>query len=168
MIRIVHHDDIAATVGPTPRIGDEIPRGRIAGPSRLRRNQRPAALAKRSASPQRCQQATVEVDYSGIQRLDGTATQMYRQMDACALELALVEEAQAGRKIADDGGCLMPRPNEGRPCPGLIVVLQEAGEAVLILKVGGQMRAKRRGISLAKPVVKAFVIAIVEALLLQL
>ena len=46
-------------------------------------------------------------------------------MHAQALELAHVQEAQAGSGEGERGGGAVPRPVEGGGGPGLVVVLQE-------------------------------------------
>ena len=105
---------------------------------------------------------------SAFAGFDRCAAQMHRHPDARALELALMEEPQPRREERDDGGRLMPRP--GKDCRGarLVVVLEEARQPVLVVEPGAQMGANGAGIGMAKAIVEALVVAVVEALLLQI
>lgn len=89
-------------------------------------------------------------------------------MDARPFELALVEEPQARREIRDHGGRLMPRPGKGSRGTGLVVVLEETRQPVLIVEPRVQMGANAVGTAVAQPVVQPLVVAVVEALALKI
>ena len=78
-----------------------------------------------------------------------------------------MEEMQTGRKEGDDGSSAMFGEVERRGGTGLVVVFQESREAVLVSEVCGEVLPHRAGMAVAQSVIEPFVIAIVEALLLQ-
>ena len=84
-----------------------------------------------------------------------------------ALELSLLEEAQARRQVRDDGRRLVDAGRERRRGPRLVVVLQEAGQPVLVIEPGQEVLAHRPGVPLAQAVVQPLVVGVVEPLLLQ-
>ena len=92
---------------------------------------------------------------------------MHGHVHAGPRQLALVEEAQPRREVGDGGGRLMLRPGKARRGARLVVVLEEARQPILIVEARRQMGAQRAGIGIAQPVVQTLVVAVVEALLLQ-
>ena len=84
-----------------------------------------------------------------------------------ALELSLVEESQPGRQKRDDGRRLVHSGRERGGRPRLVVVLQEAGQLVLVIQPGVEVLAHRPRVSLAQAVVEPLVVGVVEPLLLQ-
>src|SRR5262245_6385624 len=90
---------------------------------------------------------------------------MRRDAFPLSFELALVEEAEAWRQERDDGGRFVHACGEARGSPGLVVILEEAGETVLIVEPGEEMLAHRPRVTLAQPIVEPLVVGVVEALL---
>src|SRR5215216_4053303 len=103
----------------------------------------------------------------GAARFSRCAAQMHRHPDLRALELALMKEPQPRRKVRDDGGRLVPRPGKDRRGTRLVMVLEETRQPVLVVEPRLQMGANGAGIGMAKAIVEALVVAVVEALLLQ-
>ena len=65
-------------------------------------------------------------------------------------------------------GCrLVDRPRKDVRRPRFVVVLQKSSQLVLIIESGAKMIAHRTGVMFAQPVVEAFVVGVVKALLLQ-
>jgi len=62
----------------------------------------------------------------------------------------------------------MSRRGKARRRARLVVILEEARQPILTVGPRRQMGAKGAGIGIAEPVVKTLVVAVVEALLLQL
>src|SRR5271168_1273038 len=92
---------------------------------------------------------------------------MGRYSYTCALELAVIKEAQAGRQEGDHGRGLVLRPGEFGRGARLVVVFEKADELVLIVEAGEQVATDRRDIALSQAVVESLVVAIIEALLVQ-
>ena len=61
----------------------------------------------------------------------------------------------------------MPRPGKDRRGARLVVILEEARQPILVVEPRPQMGANGAGIAMAKAIVEALVVAVVEALLLQ-
>ena len=72
-----------------------------------------------------------------------------------------------GDEEGDDGGGLVDAGREGRGGPRLVVVLQEAGQLVLVVQPRAEVLAHRPGVPVAEPVVEPLVVGVVEPLLLQ-
>src|SRR5690242_2068533 len=100
-----------------------------------------------------------------VGRFDGPAHEVRRNAFHATFELPLVEETEAGREECNDGGRLVLCWRERRRSPGLVVVLEEAGEFALIVEFGAKMLAYRSRVAIAQPVVETLVICVVEALL---
>ena len=64
-------------------------------------------------------------------------------VSGAALELPLVEEAESGDEESDDGRGAVDVVGEGGGGAGLVVVLQEAGGATLILGIGPEVAVGR-------------------------
>src|SRR5499433_3401663 len=94
-----------------------------------------------------------------------SADEMRRDALPPSLELALVEEAETWRQERDDGGRFVHARGEARGSPGLVVILEESGEPVLIVESGEEMLAHRPRVTLAQPIVEPLVVSVVEALL---
>src|SRR6516164_386229 len=92
---IIDDDNVSAALGALPAIGDEIVMGPVTGPSRQWLDLRPPAVTKRGPL-QYSQQLGIKFGNFPVFRLGRAAAQMGRHTDACAVELTLVEEAQAG------------------------------------------------------------------------
>ncbi len=84
-----------------------------------------------------------------------------------SLALALVEEAEPWREEGEDGGGTVLFRREGGGGPWLVVVLEEAGQAVLEVEARIKVLADRPRVALRKTVVKPLVVGVIEALLLQ-
>src|SRR5205823_8447148 len=84
------------------------------------------------------------------------------------LGLPILEEAQTRREVSDHGGCLVPQPGKRRRCPRLVMVLQESCQPVLIIEGCPKMRTYGAGIAIPEAIAEPLVVAIIEALLLQL
>src|SRR5262249_28676097 len=78
-----------------------------------------------------------------------------------------MKEAQTGREESDDGGGFMAPGREGRRRSGLVVILEKARQAVLIIQTGVKVPAYGPRMPIAQPVVQPLVIGVVEALLLH-
>jgi len=61
----------------------------------------------------------------------------------------------------------MLRPGEGGRDAGFVMILKEAGQLVLEVEAGTKVVSDRAGVASEQPVVKALVVAVREALLLQ-
>ena len=64
---------------------------------------------------------------------------MHRKPQSGALQLPLVEEAQAGAEEGDNGGRPVLLWGEGGCRSGLVVILEETGRVLLEAEVGPQM-----------------------------
>ena len=84
-----------------------------------------------------------------------------------SLELSLMEESQARRQERDDRGGLVDFRGKRRRGPRLVVVLQEAGQLVLVIQARVEMLAHRPGMAVAEAVVEPLVVGVIEALLLE-
>src|SRR5439155_23372216 len=108
---VIDDDDMTAAAIAGPGIGDEAVRGPVAGPGRLRLELRPSAIAE-GVRVQYPQQPGVERRDLLVWRLDRTAAKMGRHPNPGALELALMEEPQAGGQKGNDCRRLVLRPNK--------------------------------------------------------
>jgi hypothetical protein len=90
-----------------------------------------------------------------------------RDAHAAAFQPALVREAHAGGAATQHRGGGVQLRRESRRRTRLVVVLEEARQAILMVEVGLTALAHRAGIRLAQAVVQAFVVVVVETLLLQ-
>ena len=167
MIGVVHDHDIAGTGRPLPGISDEALGGGIARPGLPRLQERPGTVAERIICLQHRQEPRIEGRDLRIRGLDRPAAQMRGQAHPGTLGLALLEEAKARGEEGDDGGGLVLGPGEGGRSPRLVMVLQKAGQLVLIVEAGEEMTPDLRRIGMAQPVIEPLVVAIVEALVLQ-
>ena len=106
-----------------------------------------------------------------LQRLVGgferRADEVRRNALPAAFELTLVEEAQTGRQVGDDGRGFVHRAFEGRGRPRLVMVLHEARELRLVVEPGVEMLPHRPGVTVAEPIVQPLVVGVVETLLLH-
>src|ERR1700719_3924610 len=102
-----------------------------------------------------------------MRRLDRAAAEMGRYPHSRAVELTLMEEAQAWSEIGNDRRRPVLRPSELGRCPRLVMVFEKAGELVLVVEAGEQVVADRPDVALPQTVVEPLVVAIVKALLLQ-
>ena len=84
-------------------------------------------------------------------------------MRARALELALVQQAQAGGDEAEHGGRLVLRQGECRRRPRLVVVLQEARQMRLPCRIGREQVAHTRPVACDQRIVQVLVVGEVEA-----
>ena len=102
-----------------------------------------------------------------ICRLDRRTDEVRRDALPSAFELPLVKESQARRKICDDGCGLVHSRREGRSCSRLVMVFEEPCELGLVIEPGAEMLAHRSRLAFSQPVVEAFVVGVVEALLVH-
>ena len=140
---VIDDDDIPAAVLAGPGIGDESrprsscrTRRAAAGSATTRRRERPW-------SPSNLQQPGIKCPNVRVRRLNWAAAEMGRHPDPRSLELALMEEAQAGREEGDDRRRLVLRPGKFGRGARLVVVFEKAGELVLVVEAGEQMIADR-------------------------
>jgi hypothetical protein len=114
------------------------------------------------------EQPVVEPFQVLVHGLDRTSTQVGGDPLPSCLELALMEEAQPRRQVGDDGRRLVRTRRERSGRPRFVVVLQEAGQPALVVEPCVEMLAHRPRLAAAEAVVEAFVVRVVEPLLLQL
>ena len=89
-------------------------------------------------------------------------------MNRPSFDLAVVDQPHPGLGERGDGGRLPARRAERERGPRLVVVLDEPHQAALIAEVRLKVPANLRRRSVHQPVVETLVVAVVEALLLQL
>src|SRR5438477_4265950 len=92
---------------------------------------------------------------------------MVRRAYFAARRLSLVDEAQSGYEERDDRRRLVNLRRKRRGRARLVVVLEKAGRASLVLGVGEQMTAHGAGVLPAQSIVEPLVVCVVETLLLQ-
>src|SRR5262249_39419876 len=102
-----------------------------------------------------------------IGRFAGASAKMRRDAFQLALELPLMEESQARREERDYSGGFVDLWRKRRGGPRLVVVLQKAGQLVLVVEAGAEMFTHRLGVALAETVIQSFVVCVVKALLVQ-
>src|SRR6185312_16927992 len=112
-----------------PAEDDEVVPGRVSPPGRAAGREAPDAVV-RLGPPQDRQQSFVKRAQRGVRLLGHAAPEMNRGVRLAALELSLVEEAQAGRQERDDGGGAVDVGREGGGGARLVVVFQEVEGAV--------------------------------------
>src|SRR5688500_18732922 len=78
-----------------------------------------------------------------------------------------MEETQAGGKKGENRRRFVLAGVKRGGSAGLIVILQEAGELILVIDAGAEMVANRPDMPFAETIVKALVVSVIEALLLH-
>ena len=119
------------------------------------------------AVAEHCEQTAVERLQLVVCRLVRPSAEEHGQLHLPALHLALVDEARArlGHRGDGSGPGLVGR--EGRRGTWLVVVLDEADEALLIRGVAAQVAANLVAALVHEPVVQALVVTEAEAVLLE-
>ena len=102
-----------------------------------------------------------------IRRLLRAATEEDRKPYPSALELPFVEELGAGEGEQGHRGGTSLLCRKGRRCAGLVVILQETDEPVLVGHVGQQVQPHALGVAVLHPIVELLVVTVVESLLLE-
>src|SRR5208283_1382196 len=97
----VYHDDVPAFVLSSPSVRNEALRDPVAGPSRQRVDLRPIAIPKGVGVLQYQQQLAIERGHILVGRLVRAPTEVRWHSHPGALELALMEEAQAWGEESD-------------------------------------------------------------------
>ena len=163
---IVHRHQQPLASGAAPRKTHEAVVASVAVPGRCAVEQLPLAIAHGRLT-QHGKQPFVELLQPLVDRFLRTSHQMGRDPCPAPLELSLVKETQTGGQERDDSGRLVHVRRERRRRPRLVVVFHEAGQLVLIVEPGVEMLAHRPGVALAEAVVQAFVVGVIESLLLH-
>src|SRR5215813_14598847 len=128
--RVVDDDQQSPAVAAFPRPGEEGVVGPVAIPGLRRVDEAPCAFAEDGAA-QDFQEPLIERTQPFVRRLPGPAYEVWGDAFPAALELALVEKAEAGRQECDDRGRLVHAGREGGGGPRLVVVLEEPSEPAL-------------------------------------
>ena len=92
---------------------------------------------------------------------------MRRDADAPAIELTVLEKPKPGRQGRDGRCCPVLWQIECRSGARFVMVLEEAGELILIVERRDQMIADRSSVSVAQTIVESLVVAVIKPLLLQ-
>src|SRR6267143_6447697 len=142
------HEETLAVL-PLPAPGDEAVGGPVAVPGGGARDLAPLSIPDACSSPHR-QEAVVELLQGPVDGLARSANQVRRDTLAPSLELPLVEESQARRQVRDDGRGLVHPGRKRRGGPGLVVVLHEAREPVLVVETRPQVLSHGPRVSLAQ------------------
>ena len=160
--QVDHHD--AHSARPPPAIRDEIlVRGVVVGRDV---QQLPLAVMKDRLVGD-AEQLHVGFFQFPVRRLRWRRVQGHRQVDAAALELALVEKAQAGQRAQQGGEAGEAVAAESRDASGFVVVFQEAGHPLLVGERRREVRADFPGRGAMETVVEALVVGVAEPELLQ-
>ena len=146
-----------------PEGGHEALVAGIAVPGRHRRQRLVATGAQRRLRQHR-QQRAVEAEHRLVDRLVRASIEMDGDVGAQALELALVQEPQAGCRERQQGCRPVLRPSEGGGGARHVVVLQEARQMRLTPRLGAQAVANPTGIAVAQAVIERLVVGDVEPL----
>ena len=166
MTGVVDGDEAALFVRAGPGEGHEgVPRP-VPVPRRTALEEPPAAVAEGRVL-EALEEAVVERGEPGVGRLARSAAEVDRDAHALSFSLALVEEPEAGREERQYGGRRVHLARERGGGPRLVVVLEEAGQAVLEVEARVEVLAHRAGVALHQPVVEPLVVGVVEALLLE-
>src|SRR5262249_955643 len=115
--------------------------------------------------PQHAEKIAIELSQRGVSRLVRPSHEVRGNPLPASLELTLMKEPQPGREIGQDRRRLVHARFEGRCGTRLVMVLQEAGEAVLVAKLRLKMSAHRTYIRSAQTIIEPLVIGVVKALL---
>src|SRR5262245_63575960 len=92
---------------------------------------------------------------------------MRRNPFSASFELSLMKEAQARRHIGDDCCCFVLSRWERCRRARFVVVLQKASQFVLVIEPRLEMLAHCARRTITEAVIEAFIVSVVEALLLQ-
>jgi hypothetical protein len=90
---------------------------------------------------------------------------MRRDAFFAAFELALVKEAQTGRKVGNDGGSLVRPGRKGCRGARLVVIFEESRQLFLVIESRGKVLADRQRHLIAEAVIEPLVIGVIETLL---
>src|SRR5262245_53880148 len=161
---IVDRDEQALAVVVLPAPSDEAVARPVSVPRGAALEQAPLSILD-ARPPEHGQQTVVELRDARVDGLERRADEVRRDAFATPLELALMEEPQAGRQVRDDRRGLVHPRRKRRRGPGLVVILHEPREPALIVESGPQMLTHRPRVSVAQPVVEPLVIGVVEAFL---
>ena len=114
------------------------------------------------------QQLLVKSLKFGIDGLRGTATELDGKSNLPALELPFMEEFGSGERGDGHGRCSALLRREGCRSPGLIVILDETDQLILVIKDGAKMKTDTLGILVLQAIVQPLVVAEIKPLLLKL
>ena len=114
------------------------------------------------------EQQVVQLHQGGLGGLVGAPAQLHGQAHVPAGQLSLVHQARPGQREERRGGGPQGLAPEGLGGAGLVVVLEEAQEAVLVAGLLLDVAQQPGGVVAAQAVVDALVVGQVEALQQQL
>src|SRR5262249_18853570 len=138
MGRVVHCDETTYITRPRPGKSDECLVAPVSAPRGTGFQQLPSPILVARILEAR-EQCGVERGERPVRGLRGSPSEVYRYADLLPLALPLVEEAQPGCEEGYHGGRPMHGRVERRRGTRLVVILEEAREAILEVEPREQM-----------------------------
>src|SRR6187431_663271 len=135
-------DDDRTSVAVAPRPAEQLFAARVVGPAR-RCTHRPGATTDGMRS---VDEAEMEPPQFVVVRFDRASPQEHGHVDGPTLELPFVPERRAGQGGGDHGRRPPPRSRQLARDTGLVVVLREPQQTLLILDVGREVVANPTGV----------------------